>query len=103
MNFLYYRLLREFQRLKESPGPGEIFPSIPSIPDLAITWESDVLVIVYGGAGGGVWMLHVPKDGKSELSVSYIQGEEDVPRDMSEEQAESMTATLLEELAKVEA
>lgn len=101
MDSLYDRLLREFQRLKRSPGPGEIFVRLPSIPRLTITWENDAVDIIYG-EGEVVWVLQVPKKGESKLAVSHVRGEEDALQDLSDNRARSMAATLLELLAKVE-
>ncbi|MDO8655284.1 MAG: hypothetical protein Q7R48_02595 [bacterium] len=103
MDSLYDRFLREFQRLKKSPGFGDVCVSLPSISDLTLIWENDAVDVVYGQGEEAVWVLHVPKEAKPELAVSHTRGEEDVLQDMPDNRAESMAATLLEQLAKVEA
>ena len=110
MDSLYDELLREFQRLKKSSSEfGEVFVSLPSIPGLALVREKDAINMIYGEGERKeegeeiVWVLHVPKGAKPELAISHIQGQKDDLRDMPEERARSMAATLLEQLAKVEA
>ena len=103
MSVLYKRLLQEFQRLKGSPGFGEVFVSLPSIPDLTIIWETEALDMVYGEGEETVWVLHVPRKAHPRLAVSHIRGREETLQDMSDERAESMASALLEQLSKVEA